>query len=230
MKWSVAQAILGANFGYERSIVILLVGLLLGLVAGYFRAWQAKRPYLLPDIQRTKLALLAFLPQGLAFFVPQGSRFISQQWAAFLLPISLGILLLFAWHNRRLHGFWLLGLGLLLNFAVIATNGGLMPISPETLSIVHSTKIQKNADPEADYSRTFGSKSIVLPAEDTRLEWLADRFTVPDQLPIQFAFSLGDIFLAAGAFWVLWAGGARHHHSATTVIDAHHPSSQYSSS
>jgi hypothetical protein len=220
MKWSVAQTAFVANFGYERPLVILLVGLILGLLAGYFRAWLAKRPYVLPDIQRAELALLAFLPQGLAFFIPQAGRFVSQQWAAFLLPISLGILLLFAWYNRRLQGFWLLGLGLLLNFAVIATNGGLMPISPETLSIVHPTQSLEAID-----SRAFGSKGIVLPAEETQLEWLADRFTVPDQLPIQFAFSLGDIFLAVGAFWVLWAGGALRPHTARIVLDE-----QYSSS
>lgn len=215
MKGSFPQTALGAIFGYERASVILLVGLILGLLAGYFRAWLAKRSYVLPDIQRAELALLAFLPQGFAFFVPHADRLVSIEWAALLLPISLGILMLFAWHNRRLQGFWLLGLGLLLNFAVIATNGGLMPISPQTLSIVHGAQPVETID-----SRTFGSKSIVLPVEETQLELLADRFTVPDQLPIQFAFSLGDVFLAAGAFWVLWAGSALRSHSTTAVLDA----------
>ena len=194
---------------YNRWPVILLVGLLLGLIAGYSRAWLAKRPYALPIIQRVELALLAFLPQGLVFFVPQTGRFVSQQWAALILPVSLGVLVLFVWHNRRLQGFRLLGLGLLLNLAVIAANGGLMPISPETLIIVYGTQAEEIVD-----SRAYGAKGIVLPAEETRLEWLADRFTVPDRLPIQFAFSLGDVFLAAGAFWALWAGGAVRHSAA----------------
>ena len=183
--------------------MILLVGILLGLVSGLLRAWVGKRSYHLPDIQKMELALVAFLPQGMAFFIPQLSEMFPIQWAAFILPISLGILVIFAWFNRHVAGFWLLGLGLLLNFAVIATNGGLMPISPETLAIVHGSRIEEFAD-----GRTFGSKSIVLAAEETRLEWLADRFTVPDELPIQFAYSLGDVFLAIGAFWVLWAGGS----------------------
>jgi hypothetical protein len=198
--------------------VILLVGLILGLIAGCVRAWLAGRSYNLPGIQRGELALFSFLPQALAFFIPQTSQFISMRWAAFILPISLGILALFAWFNRRLQGFWLLGLGLLLNLAVIVANGGLMPISPETLQIVHGASAQGNQAAEIIDSRAFGTKSILLPAEETRLEWLADRFTVPEELPIQFAFSLGDIFLAAGAFWVLWTGGAVRQEGANVVV------------
>lgn len=183
--------------------MILLVGLLLGLVAGYVRAWLLKWPYRLPAIQRVELALLAFLPQAFVFFVPQTGRFVSQQWAALILPISLGILVIFVWYNRRVRGFGLLGLGLLLNLAVIVANGGLMPISPETLTTVHGELSAELYD-----SRAYGSKSIVLPADETRLEWLADRFTLPDWTPIRFAFSLGDVFLAAGAFWALWVVGA----------------------
>ena len=168
-----------------------------------------------------ELALLAFLPQALVFFVPQTSPFFSQRWAALILPLSLGILVLFVWHNRTLPGFGLLTLGLLLNLAVIASNGGLMPISPATLAIVHGTQVEDFVD-----SRTVGTKNIVLPPEQTRLEWLGDRFTVPDQLPIQFAYSLGDLFLAAGAFWALWAGGASHRQSASTISEAHLSSSQ----
>ena len=195
-------------------IVILLVGVLLGLVAGYIRALRTKREYTLP-LQRMELALLAFLPQALVFFVPQTSPFFSRQWAALILPLSLGILVLFVWYNRTLPGFALLALGLLLNLAVIASNGGLMPISPATLAIVHGTQAEDFVN-----SHTFGTKNIVLPAEQTRLEWLGDRFTVPDQLPIQFAYSLGDLFLATGAFWALWAGGASRQQNASAISEA----------
>ena len=201
--------------------MILLIGIILGLIAGYVRASLAKQPYGLPDIKRVELALLAFLPQALVFFLPQTGQFVSQQWAALILPVSLGILVLFVWYNRHLQGFWLLGLGLLLNLAVIATNGGLMPISPETLTIVHGDLTE-----EIINSRDFGSKSIVLATEETRLEWLSDRFTIPDRLPIQFAYSLGDLFLVVGAFWALWAGGTIRHHAASSALDSQSFSSQ----
>jgi len=183
--------------------VILLVGVLLGLIAGYVRAWLGKRPYTLPEIRHVELVMLAFLPQLVIFFIPQTSRLVSPQWAAFILPLSLGILVLFLWCNRHLQGFRLLSLGLLLNLAVIVANGGLMPISPETVVIVHGTQDEAIIEGQA-----IADKNVVLKVEDTRLEWLGDRFTVPDAWPIQFAYSLGDLFLAIGAFWVLWAGGA----------------------
>jgi hypothetical protein len=193
--------------------VILLVGVFLGLLCGLVRAMVEKRPYTLPAINRVGLAMLAFLPQALVFFIPQTGRFVSHQWAALILPLSLGILVIFVWYNRNVQGFWLLGIGLLLNLAVIATNGGLMPISAETLTTIHGARAQEVVD-----SRAFGTKNVVLPVEETRLEWLADRFTVPDPLPIQFAFSLGDVFLAIGAFWTLWASGAQPPQSANHLL------------
>jgi hypothetical protein len=89
-----------------------------------------------------------------------------------------------------------------------------MPISPATLATIHGAQTEA-----AVGSRAFGSKNIVLPVEETRLEWLGDRFTVPDRWPIQFAFSLGDIFLAIGAFWMLWNGGTVRHPAANTTLD-----------
>jgi hypothetical protein len=190
--------------------------MVLGFVAGLVRAWRTKRSYTLPNIRAVGLVLLAFLPQALAFFVPATGRLVTQQGAAWILPISLGVLMLFAWFNRQLAGFWLLGLGLLLNFAVIAANGGLMPISPETLQVVHGAHTEIPTGDQA-----FDSKNIVLPVEMTRLEWLGDRFTVPDAWPLQFAYSLGDVFLAVGAFWALWAGGAPRPASADSLQERH---------
>lgn len=179
------------------------------------------RPYTLPHLKRVELALLAFLPQAIVFFVPQTGGFVNQQWASLVLPVSLAILMWFVWCNRRQQGFWLLGLGLLLNLAVISANGGLMPIDPDTLTTVHGEQSEAPTN-----GRAFGSKNLVLAAEETRLEWLADRFTVPDRLPIQFAFSLGDVFLVIGAFWALWSGGAVRQRTVSTLLERQPYSSQ----
>lgn len=188
--------------------MILVVGVVLGLIAGFIRALLSNQSYELPVIRHMELLLLAFVPQAIVFFVPQTGRLVSQEWAMLILPVSLALLMLFAWVNRRITGFGILGAGLLLNFAVITANGGLMPISPETLAIVHGAQAAEQSIAELGASRDFGAKSVVLSVEETRLEWLGDRFTVPEQLPIQFAYSVGDVFLAVGAFWVLWVGGA----------------------
>jgi hypothetical protein len=48
------------------------------------------------------------------------------------------------------------------------------------------------------------SKDILLPEANIHLPWLADRFV--QSVPYRFAFSLGDIFIATGAFWILFQG------------------------
>jgi len=114
------------------------------------------------------------------------------------------LLLVFCWANRERAGFWALGLGLLLNFLVISLNGGLMPISPETLE-----RRSPNA-PAGSWQlgeRLGHDKDIVLLESETRLRWLSDRFVTPAQFPYHVAFSVGDVLIAFGAFLLLWSMG-----------------------
>jgi hypothetical protein len=150
------------------------------------------------------LVPIAFLPQLFAFQLPATQKLIPDNLAALGLVISQLLLLVFAWANRNQPGFWMLGLGLLLNLAVIALNGGLMPISPETV-----TRLAPNAPPEAWHvgERLGTGKDIVIPEADMHLSWLADRFLLPDWTPYRVAFSLGDVFISVGAFWLLWSFG-----------------------
>ena len=182
--------------------MILLVAVAAGLLAGLARARHGRRSLRVPDLRLIWLALAAFLPQMVAFYLPAGGRLLADSLAAAALVGSQGILLIFAWLNRSRPGFWALGLGLALNLLVIALNGGLMPISPETAS-----RLMPDAAPDIFQIGHRLGKDIVLPASATRLEWLADRFLLPPWLPYQVAFSLGDVLIALGAFWLLWAMG-----------------------
>ena len=184
--------------------MILLLAIIVGAAAGLARALLGGRSFTPPALRGMGWAVAAFIPQFLVFFFPPFRGRIGQEITAILLVSSLLLLLVFAWQNRSYPAFYWLGFGLLLNLLVIALNGGLMPISPETVRHLHP-KDQLNA---LDIGRQLGySKNVVLYVSETRLEWLADRFLSPVWSPIQVAYSVGDVLIAIGAFWLMWQCG-----------------------
>jgi len=102
--------------------------------------------------------------------------------------VSFGLLMLMVLLNRDRDGMWLAGLGALMNFTVIAVNGG-MPVMLEAAQAASGFTV---AFP--DLSGSF--KHIPL-TETTQLTFFAD------VIPLRLAsfgqvISLGDVFLAVG--------------------------------
>jgi hypothetical protein len=184
--------------------LILLVAVLLGLIAGLILALYQKRAWQPPPLRYLWLVVIAFLPQIFFFYLPATRSRIPTFVVAAGLILSQILLLVFCWLNRRLSGIWLLALGLALNLLVISANGGLMPISPQTASAL----LPANILARLQVGGRFGyGKDILLEAKKTNLVWLADRFLLPSWSPYQVAFSLGDILVASGAFWLLFMQG-----------------------
>lgn len=179
--------------------MILLSALVAGLVVGLGWAGWRGHSYRPPELRYFWMLFLAFLPQFVTIYVPFFRERVPDWLAAASLLTSQVLLVGFAILNKRLAGMPILIVGAALNLIVISANGGFMPISPHTASQLVSEKIVQDI---ATGSR-FGTKDILLRPEETRFEWLADRFLTPGGFRYQAAFSLGDVFIAIGIWWLL---------------------------
>jgi hypothetical protein len=152
-----------------------------------------------PTLNYVWLVFIGFLPQFLIIYLGNNQVATPDWLAALSIVTSQFLLLVFAWLNRQLLGMWILITGLILNIAVMIMNGGFMPIDPNTAErVVGAEQIAS-----FEFGSRIGFKDILLPAPATRLEWMADRFLLPAWSPYQVAFSLGDVFIALGAFGIL---------------------------
>lgn len=179
--------------------MVLLVAVLAGLFVGMGAARWKGQPYQPPNLQYLWLVFLAFLPQFAILYLPGIRQQVSDSWSAVFLTISQLLLLGFAWLNRKIPGMPILLIGAALNFTVMVANGGFMPISPQTAGRLASEEVLV----DIPIGGRFGTKDVLLTPESTRFEWFADRFLPPVWFPYQVAFSLGDVFLATGVFWLL---------------------------
>lgn len=132
------------------------------------------------------LLILGFGMQSATEFFPPEAEW-SRPTGVTLILVSYVPLLLMVVLNRDKPGMWLAGLGILMNFSVIAANGG-MPVLEEAAIVA-------GGFPEA-VDITGNYKHLVLD-QTTRLAFLAD------VIPLRFleqgqVISLGDVLLAVG--------------------------------
>lgn len=135
------------------------------------------------------LPLVAIAVQVIAFLPEESASPRARLFAASLHLVSYALLLAFAWLNRRVAWMPAVGLGLLLNAAAIAANGGFMPASAVALL----------GSPH-DVAATGVSNNSIVMTPTTPLAVLGDIFRTPEWLPIRRAFSAGDVLLGLGAF------------------------------
>jgi hypothetical protein len=182
--------------------MILLLAVAIGLGSGLLRARIFNRNYQVLELQNAWLVFLAVIPQLFAFQIPITANLIPDSVIPILLVSSQLVLLFFVWANQSIPGIWILGLGLGLNLFVISLNGGWMPISPTLVQEL----VPDDLHTYWEIGERLGmTKDLVLLKSETKLWALSDRFLLPAWFPWQVAFSLGDIFISLGIFWLLWA-------------------------
>lgn len=132
------------------------------------------------------LLIIAFALQTGTNLLPDESW--SETAGLVMILVSFGLLMILVFLNRSSPGMWIAGLGVLMNFTVIAVNGG-MPVLAGAAEVASGFTVS-----EPDLSGSF--KHIPLD-EDSDLTVLAD--VIPLRLAnIGEVISLGDIFLALG--------------------------------
>jgi len=132
------------------------------------------------------LLVLAVALQVGTRFVPASSG--GETLGVAMVLVSFGLLMVMVILNRTRPGMWLAGLGILMNFTVIALNGG-MPVMAEAAQVASGFTVTT-----PDLSGSF--KHILLD-ETSTLTFFAD------VIPLRIAtvgqvISLGDVFLAVG--------------------------------
>jgi hypothetical protein len=172
--------------------VLFLFGITLALLIGFLAGGRIER---IGEMRLTWIwvAPIAFVLQMLVVYGPEP---FSGQLAAPLVVGSHAALVAIALANLRVSGMVFAAAGLTMNLAVIAANGGLMPIAPETIRMA-GREAWKVGDGSPG-TRVAQSKDIIKAREDTWLEPLADRYWtgLPGRLGI--IFSAGDVVLLAG--------------------------------
>ena len=177
-------------------LIALCLALLLGLVALGGRASDLTHV----QVRWGWLAPLAFLMQAYLIFFPAERAGDLLSARSLLLTASHVLLFVVIWQNRHLSGIKVIGLGLLLNFLVMAVNGGFMPITPETL-------VQIGYDGNASQLETGyivgRTKNVVAEPGEASLWFLSDVMVIPRPFPIPTALSLGDLLIVLGVFFFL---------------------------
>lgn len=173
--------------------MILLQALVVSLLIGIIRGGRPTPRDVLP-LRWPALPLACLVVQFGAMRLGEGHSHGFDLPAGLLLASNLALLFM-VWINRHAPGMLWLGLGLLLNLAVMLANGGYMPIAPEILERIGG---QAMATAPAG-TRLLGYKDVLLPREQTWLWLLSDMLVLPPPLAHN-AFSPGDVLIAVGLF------------------------------
>jgi hypothetical protein len=151
----------------------------------------------LKPLEHVRMRWWALAPVGLAMQLdpfPWTRSHDGQAIAAIVLIASFPVLLTFVGRNIGAPGLWLIFIGLVLNFAVISSNGS-MPVSGAAIrSAGGSSQIRLAEDQDP--------KHHLMTADDV-LTPLADVIGIPS--PLREIFSPGDVLIYAGLAWFLFA-------------------------
>lgn len=128
--------------------------------------------------------IVVFIYQNDIKFLGQASEFI------YMAVYIIGLVFLFL--NRSHKGFSLIFIGVLLNFIVMAVNGGRMPVSMEAASVLDPGYLDV-------MQQQLYAKHMIL-NDSTKLGFLGDIIPLTNPYPKTQIISIGDVVMNLGIF------------------------------
>ncbi|MDO6657262.1 DUF5317 domain-containing protein [Anaerobacillus sp. 1_MG-2023] len=166
-------------------------GILLSILVGYLRKGSLKGFAYLSFKAGWIFPLLLLIEIGIFTFQSSYAWLGTLSAPLFMLIYIVG--LIFLWLNRKMNiGIMLLFIGVLLNFIVMAINGGRMPVSLEAANILDP------AYAEAIKNGLYGKHAVLT--DSTTFGFLGDIIPITDPYPKDQVISIGDIIMNIGIF------------------------------
>ncbi|MBK9709839.1 MAG: DUF5317 domain-containing protein [Kouleothrix sp.] len=162
-------------------VLVIAVALLRGGSLSSFAALPLRWP---------ALAILGFALQ-LLIFTPFARAPLIAVATAPLYTLSLALVAVWVARNWRIPGMALIAVGLLLNVAAVAANGGHMPISPEAARFAGRYGQYVTSDMSV-------ARPAVSADGQARLWLLTDIIGLPKEVPFATVWSIGDVLLTLG--------------------------------
>lgn len=181
---------------------MVLDGMIISIIIGFIRKGNLKELATL-RIKGGMIFPVLFLLEIFVFlFQDRFSTLKTLSNTIYMIVYLLG--LTFLYMNRHYKGFYLILLGVFLNFLVMAINGGRMPVSLDAASVL---------DPMyADSLKNGGiyAKHQAL-TDSTHLGFLGDVIPITHPYPKTQVISIGDIIMNIGIFiFVQWLMVTKH--------------------
>lgn len=177
----------------DAAVLAITVGMIAGGRVGRLKELDLRAPWVFVLAAAAQVGLMVLGAAGVSLGVG---------WAPALYVLTFVLVLVGIWVNRRLPGMWLVGVGVLLNLAVIAANGGSMPVDRGLAVRAGNTDMVELLDSTAYTNH-------VAATEGTRLRWLGDVLALPMVVPRPKFYSpgsVGDILVTFGACWLILYG------------------------
>lgn len=174
---------------------MLLDILVISLIIAFLRGGRFRKLAQL-KLKRIELIITPFFIQYI--LVQIGEREIGwfEGWGQYLHLSSYILLLSGIWYNRHIKEMWIFGTGVLVNFVVIAANGGQMPVSIEALEKAGMIQMLPILQ-----SKSYVVHTVLSP--QTRLKILADIIVLPPPYPRPRVVSIGDIVMGVAIFFLI---------------------------